>query len=70
MFNSASVYELSVLKPIADNLLKSIDTESPNYLEAMRLRKMLQYFDEITDLGDIGPTSIIREFIGGSRILV
>lgn len=69
MFNSASVYELSVLKPLADKLLKEIDEDNPNYLEAVRLRKILQYFEEITDTDDIGPTSIIREFIGGSRIV-
>ena len=36
---------------------------------ALRLRKFLQYFNTIDDTGDIGPTAIIREFIGGSRIV-
>lgn len=69
MFNSVSVYELSVLKPFAMSLLKKIDEDSIHYLEAVRLKKILQYFVEITDIEDIGPTSIIREFIGGSRIV-
>ncbi len=69
MFNSASVYELSVLKKQAMELLKQIDEDSEYYLEATRLKKMLQYFEILEDLDDIGPTSIIREFIGGSRIV-
>lgn len=69
MFNSASVYELSVLKRPALKILKEIDDSSEHYLEAVRLRKFLQYFDELNDTADIGPTAIIREFIGGSRIV-
>lgn len=69
MFNSASVYELSVLKPRAIKLLRQVDEDSNHYLDALRLRKFLQYFNQIDDTGDIGPTSIIREFIGGSRIV-
>ena len=69
MFNSASVYELSVLKPMAIKLLRQVDEDSCHYLDALRLRKFLQYFNTIDDTGDIGPTSIIREFIGGSRIV-
>lgn len=69
MFNSASVYELSVLKPNAIKLLRQVDEDSNHYLDALRLRKFLQYFNQIDDTGDIGPTSIIREFIGGSRIV-
>lgn len=69
MFNSVGVYELSVLKPKAEKILKKVDEDSEYYLEANRLRKILQYFVEITDLKDIGPTAIIREFIGGSTIV-
>ncbi|KGF12097.1 ATPase AAA [Peptostreptococcus sp. MV1] len=69
MFNSASVYELSVLKPRTIKLLRQVDEDSNHYLDALRLRKFLQYFNQIDDTGDIGPTSIIREFIGGSRIV-
>ncbi|WP_101772448.1 nucleoside kinase [Peptostreptococcus faecalis] len=69
MFNSASVFELSVLKTQAKKILGEINENSNYQIEANRLRELLQYFYEIEDLGDIGPTSIIREFIGGSRIL-
>lgn len=69
MFNSASVYELSVLKNPALKILEEIDKKNIHNLEAVRLRKFLQYFDELNDTEDIGPTAIIREFIGGSRIL-
>ncbi len=69
MFNSVSVYELSVLKNEAMKILKEIEEGSKNYLEATRIKKILQYFEEIEDFDDIGPTSIIREFIGGSRIV-
>ena len=69
MFNSASVYELSVLKKPALKILKEVSDTSKHHLEAVRLRKFLQYFDELNDTDDIGPTAIIREFIGGSRIV-
>ena len=69
MFNSASVYELSVLKNKAIEILREVDEKSEHYLEAVRLKKFLQYFDELKDTEDIGPTAIIREFIGGSRIV-
>lgn len=69
MFNSASVYELSVLKKPALEILKELSDTSEHYLEAVRFRKFLQYFDELNDTADIGPTAIIREFIGGSRIV-
>ncbi len=69
MFNSASVYELSVLKKPALEILKEVSDTSIHYLEAVRLRKFLQYFNELDDTADIGPTAIIREFIGGSRIV-
>lgn len=69
MFNSASVYEIPVLKNQAIKILKEVNETSRHHLEAVRLRKLLQYFDELNDIGDIGPTAIIREFIGGSRIV-
>ena len=46
MFNSASVYELSVLKPMAIKLLRKVDEDSCHYLDALRLRKFLQYFHQ------------------------
>ncbi len=65
MFNSALIYELAVLKIYAEPLLFSIDKESPEYLEAKRLLKFLDYFLPLSADG-INQNSIIREFIGGS----
>ncbi|SHH28367.1 nucleoside kinase [Tepidibacter thalassicus] len=69
MFNSACVYELAVLKKYAEPLLKEIDKNVKEYREAKRLLKFLQYFVPIKEEIDIPPTSILREFIGGSRLL-
>lgn len=69
MFNSASLYELAVLKKYAEPILKEIEVDSREYREANRLLKFLQYFVSLEDEHDIPPTSIIREFIGGSRIV-
>lgn len=65
MFNSALVYELAVLKKYADPLLKSVTESQPEFSEANRLLKFLSYFKPIDDL-EIPPTSLIREFLGGS----
>lgn len=69
MFNSACVYELSVLKKYAKPLLEEIETSDEAYIEANRLLKFLQYFTELEDTSDIPSTSILREFIGGSKIV-
>lgn len=65
MFNSALIYELSVLKLYAEPLLFRIREDSPEYLVAKRLLKLLDYCLPIPD-GAINHNSIIREFIGGS----
>lgn len=65
MFNSALIYELAVLKQYAEPLLFQIDKSSPEYVEAKRLLKFLDYFLPVPS-EDIGPNSILREFIGGS----
>lgn len=65
MFNSASVYELAVLKQYAEPLLFNIPKESDEYLEAKRLLKFLDYFLGVSS-EDIPRNSIVREFIGGS----
>ena len=65
MFNSATVYELSVLKQYAEPLLFGIPRESPEYMEAKRLLKFLDYFLGV-NTEDIPRNSIVREFIGGS----
>ncbi len=65
VFNSALVYELSVMKQYAEPLLFGIGREEPEYLEAKRLLKFLEYFQGI-DSNKVPGNSILREFIGGS----
>ena len=65
VFNSALIYELTVLKQYAEPLLFGIRPEDPEYLEAKRLLKFLNYFQGI-DSNLIPGNSILREFIGGS----
>ena len=65
MFNSALLYELAVLKQYAEPLLFGIPSDSPEYAEAKRLLKFLDYFLGVgSEL--IPHNSMIREFIGGS----
>ena len=64
MFNSALVYELSVLKQFAEPLLSKIDKSCEEYSEAKRLLEFLTYFLPVYTK-DIPANSIIREFIGG-----
>lgn len=68
MFNSAMVYELAVLKKYADLLLQTVTESMPEYSESNRLLKFLSYFKAIDDL-EIPPTSVIREFLGGSSFI-
>ena len=65
MFNSASLYELAVLKIFAEPLLFSIPEDAPEYPEAKRLLKFLDYFLGLS-CEDVPRNSLIREFIGGS----
>ena len=65
MFNSVSVYELSVLKQYAEPILFQIPRDSEEYLEAKRLLKFLDYFLGVSS-ENIPQNSIVREFIGGS----
>ncbi|OYP48513.1 nucleoside kinase, partial [Lachnotalea glycerini] len=65
MFNSALIYELAVLKMYAEPLLFGIDKNEPEYLEAKRLLKFLDYFLAIGS-DEIPKNSILREFVGGS----
>lgn len=64
MFNSALVYELAVLKPYVERLLFAIDRDCPEYLEAKRLLKFLDYFVGIGS-ENIPMNSLLREFVGG-----
>ena len=65
MMNSSLVYELAVLKQIAMPQLKLITEDVPEYIEAKRLVKFLEYFGDIS-MEDVPLNSILREFIGGS----
>ena len=69
MFNSALIYELSVLKQYAEPLLFGIPKDCEEYLEAKRLLKFLDYFLGVSS-EDIPKNSILREFIGGSCLNV
>ena len=65
MLNSALVYELAVLKPLAEPLLLQVEPSSPRRVEAKRLLAFLQWFEPCgTEL--IPDNSILREFIGES----
>jgi len=65
MFNSALLYEFSVLKPFAEPILQEVPPNRAEYDEAQRLLKFLSYFTPISER-EVPPTSIIREFLGGS----
>lgn len=64
MFNSTLIYELAVLKPYVERLLFAIDKDCPEYIEAKRLLKFLDYFVGIGS-ENIPMNSILREFVGG-----
>lgn len=64
-FNSAQIYELAVLKNQVEPLLFSITKDDPEYYEAMRLLKFMDYFIGI-DSTELPHNSIVREFVGGS----
>ena len=64
-FNSALIYELAVLKQFAEPLLFSITPEEPEYHEAKRLLKFLEYFLGVSS-EHLPNNSIVREFAGGS----
>ena len=66
MFNSALLYELSLLKKYAEPLLKKVPETEEVYSEAKRLLKFLSYFVDCDNEHEIPPTSIIREFLHGS----
>ena len=64
MFNSALIYELAVLKPYVEARLFAIGREEPEYIEAKRLLKFLDYFVGIGS-ENVPTNSLLREFIGG-----
>jgi uridine kinase len=65
MFNSALNIEFAVLRTHAEVILSSVPKNCPEYAEAHRLMKFIHYFLPISDK-EIPPTSIMREFVGGS----
>ena len=65
MFNSALAYELSMLKPLAEPLLRQVPYGCPEYVEAKRLLAFLEWFLPLED-ALIPDNSILREFIGNS----
>jgi len=65
MFNSALIYEIAVLKKHASPLLKQVKENTPEYSEAVRLLIFISYFETIPE-DEIPPTSVLREFLGGS----
>ncbi|MEI7524002.1 MAG: nucleoside kinase [Mariniphaga sp.] len=68
MFNSALIYELAVIKKYASPLLKQVKENTPEYSEAVRLLIFISYFDHIPE-EEIPPTSVLREFLGGSSFI-
>ncbi len=68
MFNSALIYELAVIKKYASPLLKQVKENTPEYSEAVRLLIFISYFETIPE-EEIPPTSVLREFLGGSSFI-
>ena len=68
MFNSATLYELAVLKKYAEPLLKTVLENEHQFSESTRLLEFLSYFKVIGD-EEIPPTSLLREFLGGSSFV-
>ena len=64
MFNSALIYELSAIKQFAEPLLFAVPRDCPEYYEAKRLLKFLDYFLGL-DVTNVPDNSILREFVGG-----
>ncbi|MGL4519973.1 MAG: nucleoside kinase [Phocaeicola sp.] len=65
MFNSALLFELAVLKDHLEPILRKVPNSKPEYSEAYRLYNFLAYFTSVED-GELPPTSLLREFLGGS----
>jgi uridine kinase len=65
MFNSALVYEMAALKPVAEPLLRQVQHGTPEFIEAKRLLAFLEWFLPL-DANLVPDNSLLREFIGGS----
>lgn len=64
-FNSSLLFELGVMRDLADDVLSQVHSDCPEYATAYRLRKFLSYFHPIS-ADSVPPTSLLREFLGGS----
>lgn len=64
-FNSSLIFELGVMKDYGEAILRDVPNDCPEYAEAYRLRRFLSYFQPINERS-IPPTSLLREFLGGS----
>ena len=65
MFNSSFIFELAMMKDYAENILRNVPSDIPEYAEAYRLRKFLSYFHPISSKL-LPSTSLMCEFLGGS----
>ena len=65
MFNTAMIYELAVIRTQAEPALEQVHENCEEYAEAYRLRKFLKYFEPVS-FTNLPPTSLLREFLGGS----
>jgi uridine kinase len=65
MFNSALLFEIAVLRRFVEPVLTGVPRNCPEYAEAYRLLKFIKYFVPIQEK-EIPPTSLLREFLGGS----
>ena len=65
MFNSALMFELAIIKDKILPVLEKVTERDPEYSEVVRLKKFLLYFNSVSDK-EIPPTSLLREFMGGS----
>ena len=65
MFNTAMIYELAVIRTQAEPALEQVHENCPEYADAYRLRKFLKYFEPVS-FTNLPPTSLLREFLGGS----
>ena len=68
MFNTAMLFELAVIRGQAIPILEEVPENCPEYTEAYRLLKFLKYIKPIAD-NEIPPTSLLREFLGGSSFV-
>jgi len=64
-FNSSLLFELGVMRDYGEAILRDVPNDCPEYAEAYRLRRFLSYFAPI-GAKDVPPTSLLREFLGGS----